>query len=88
MNDAPSPTQERIPDTGLICLTMIMRLFGLPADMAQLRHRFAPPDGPMGTQDLLRCAKALELKAQAVTTTWDRLPHTPLPAMARHRNGH
>ena len=76
---APTPG----PDTGLICLLTIMRLMGLAADGEALRHRFAPPGGVMGELELLRCAKQLEIKARKVTTRWERLEKTPLPAIAR-----
>ena len=37
--------------------------------------------------DMLRAAKDLGLKAGACTTRWDRLAHTPLPAIAALRDG-
>ncbi|MBF0310357.1 MAG: type I secretion system permease/ATPase [Magnetococcales bacterium] len=75
------------PDTGLACLLTAMRLAGLPADGQQLRHRFAPPGGILGEVELLRCAKACQFKVRKVSTTWERLAKTPLPAMGRHRRG-
>ncbi|MBF0425101.1 MAG: type I secretion system permease/ATPase [Magnetococcales bacterium] len=75
-------------DTGLACLLTVVRLMGLAADGTSLRHRFAPPGGVMEEVDLLRCAKHLEIKARKITTRWERLTKTPLPAIARHRKGH
>ncbi|MEO5371753.1 MAG: cysteine peptidase family C39 domain-containing protein [Magnetococcus sp. DMHC-1] len=74
-------------DTGLICMLSIMRLSGVAADGEALRHQFAPPGGMMGDIELLRCAKAFQFKGKVVQTMWERLGKTPLPAMAKRRDG-
>ncbi|MBY6265992.1 type I secretion system permease/ATPase [Azospirillum sp. 412522] len=75
------------PDTGLSCLTFMLRLMGHPADPEQLRHDQAVRGRAMETLDILRAAKRFGLKARSVTTRWDRLAATPLPAIARRRDG-
>ncbi|MBF0182511.1 MAG: type I secretion system permease/ATPase [Magnetococcales bacterium] len=79
----PATTPHGPPDTGLECLLTVMRLFGIAAEREALRHQFAPPAMPMGEVELLRCAKAFQIKAKMVRTLWERLEKTPLPAMAR-----
>jgi subfamily B ATP-binding cassette protein HlyB/CyaB len=82
---APSSPVET--DTGLICLLILARLHDLPADGAQLRHQFAQSGQSLSDTDLLRAAKHLGLKAGLVKTTWDKLPGTPLPAVAKRVDG-
>jgi subfamily B ATP-binding cassette protein HlyB/CyaB len=79
--------QDANRDTGLDSLVLIARLYGLPADAGQLRHRFVRTGRSLDTPDLLRAARSLGLKAKAVGSHWERLAATPLPAMARDRNG-
>jgi subfamily B ATP-binding cassette protein HlyB/CyaB len=72
-------------DPGLLALVMLLRFHGIGADPAQIRHRFAA--APIGIPEMLRCAKELGLKARARRTSWSRLAHTPLPAIAALRDG-
>jgi subfamily B ATP-binding cassette protein HlyB/CyaB len=74
-------------ETGLPCLAIIARLYGLPADPGQLRHQFGRADEPFDIPDLLRAARSLGLKAKHVSSRWERLSGTPLPAIARDRDG-
>ncbi len=80
-------TEHRL-DTGLLSLVLCARFLGLPADVGQLRHRFAPPGDLVGAQELLRAARHLGLKAREVTTQYDRLAKIPLPVIAQHKDGH
>ncbi|WP_377807230.1 type I secretion system permease/ATPase [Azospirillum sp. A29] len=75
------------PDTGLSCLIFMLRLMGHPADPEQIRHDHAVRGRAMETLDILRAAKRFGLKARSVTTSWDRLAATPLPAIAKRRDG-
>lgn len=75
------------PDSGLICLLILARLYDLPADGAQLRHQFAQAGQPLSDTELLRAAKHLGLKAGVVKTKWSKLPGTPLPAVAKRKDG-
>jgi subfamily B ATP-binding cassette protein HlyB/CyaB len=73
-----------VGQSGLDSLVLMLRYLGVPADAAQIRHRFG---GVLGVTEMLRCAKELNLKARLVTTTWPRLARTPLPAIAERKDG-
>ena len=75
-------------DAGLECLAVIARLYGLAADVGKLRHEFSCPDKPLDANDLVRAARFTGLKARAVQSNWERLQHTPLPAIAGRKDGH
>ena len=64
---------------------MMLRFQGLGVDPEQIRHQFG--GAPIGLPEMLRCAKALDLKARVATTNWARLPSTPMPALAALRDG-
>src|SRR6202158_6094900 len=73
------------PDQGLAALVALLRFHGLGADPKQIRHSFGTK--AIGVSEMLRCAKELGLKARAVTTRWERLARTPLPAIAPLNDG-
>ena len=54
------------PDTALLCLTVMARLFERKADPSQLRHMSGKGSGYFNEADVLRAAKALGLKARAI----------------------
>jgi subfamily B ATP-binding cassette protein HlyB/CyaB len=74
-------------DTGLVCLLIIARYFGLPAVADQLAHQFGTSDNPFSDVEILRAAKSLGLKAGKMTTQWSQLSATPLPAVAPCKDG-
>ena len=76
-----------MPDTGILCILLLARFFGLPADGAQLRHQFGQSGKPLDDADLLRAAKSLDLKAGIVRTDMAHLAGTPLPAIAKRHDG-
>lgn len=80
-------TEHRL-DTGLLSLVLVARFLGLPADAGQLRHKFARQNDLVGTQELLLAARHLGLKAREVISQYDRLTKTPLPVIAKHKDGH
>jgi subfamily B ATP-binding cassette protein HlyB/CyaB len=73
------------PDPGLGALVALLRFHGVGADPKQISHRFA--GHPIGVAEMLRGAKELGLKARAVSTRWERLAKTPLPAIAALKDG-
>ena len=75
----------RPPDSGLASLVMLLRFHGIGADAKQLQHQFGTSS--FGIPEMIRCAKALELKARAITTHWERLAKIQLPAIASLRDG-
>ena len=76
---------EAAIDSGLSALVIMLRLQGIGADPAQLRHRVG--HRAVGVSEMLRCAKELGLKARSYKTKWTRLPSTPLPGIAVLRDG-
>jgi subfamily B ATP-binding cassette protein HlyB/CyaB len=66
-------------DSGLQCLTLLLRFHQVSVDPSQVSHQF--PGSPIGVTEMLRCAKQLKLKAKAVTATWEQLSNLPLPAI-------
>jgi len=76
---------QRLNDQGLFALAMLLRLHGVAAEQAQLRHRLGT--AAVGITEMLRCAKEYGLKARTVRTTWARLTQTPLPAIAALKDG-
>ncbi len=83
MSASESSAAHQSPlDSGLICLVLLVRFFGLPADEAQLRYEFGGSDRPFGKTEILRAAKHLGLKAGSLKSSWERLAATPLPAIA------
>jgi len=74
-------------DTGLSALAILARLHGVTTSLENLLHEFAPPGQRCGTAEIILAAHKLNLKAKCVCITPDRLPHTPLPAIARDTKG-
>src|SRR5690242_17089773 len=84
---SPPPPPPGVPDTGLICLAMVVWFLGLPVNPDDLRHRLGVTGGPLGVTDLLRAARMAGVRARAVTARADRLDRAPLPALAETRGG-
>jgi ATP-binding cassette, subfamily B, bacterial HlyB/CyaB len=83
----PDPSAAQSVDTGLACLVMLARFHHISAEPAQLQHQFCAPSQLFGVQQILLASKQLGLKAKRVTTTYERLSTTPLPAMAVDKQG-
>jgi subfamily B ATP-binding cassette protein HlyB/CyaB len=78
-------TNKNDIDPGLAALVMLLRVHGISADPAQIRHQFGLPE--IGIAEMLCCAKNLGLKARVYATKWRRLANTPLPGIAVLRDG-
>ena len=74
-------------DAGLECLALVARLNGLAADVGKLRHEFSRSGRKLDAGELVRAARYTGLKAKAVQSDWQRLQHTPLPAIACRKDG-
>ncbi|WP_315753310.1 MULTISPECIES: type I secretion system permease/ATPase [unclassified Bradyrhizobium] len=72
-------------DTGLDCLTLLLRFHQVAVDPAQIAHQLAGE--AVGVTEMLRCAKQLKLKARAVSQSWDGLRKLPLPAIVARSDG-
>src|SRR5258706_13749300 len=84
-DDMSAENENSAPDQGLAALVALLRFHGVGADPDQIRHRFGAK--AIGVSEMLRCAKELGLKARAVTTRWERLAKTPVPAIAVLKDG-
>jgi subfamily B ATP-binding cassette protein HlyB/CyaB len=77
--------QKAAVDQGLAAFVMLVRFQGMAADPEQIRHRIGRSS--MAVPEMLRCAKDLGLKARAYNSNWRRLISTPLPGIARLKDG-
>lgn len=69
-----------------VALCAVARFHQIAADPATLAHQLGMSHSSVvNTQDLLRAAKHIGLKAKFTATTADRLVLTPLPALAQVR---
>jgi subfamily B ATP-binding cassette protein HlyB/CyaB len=75
-------------DTGLTCLLMLARYFGIAADPHQLCHEFSVSSKHFGDMEILRAAKRLGLKMGKRATTWARLSTLRQPVIAQYKDGH
>ncbi|MBF0325557.1 MAG: type I secretion system permease/ATPase [Alphaproteobacteria bacterium] len=66
---------------------MLAKFFEKPGDYEQLRHAHGDPAKAADEVDLLRYAKSIGFKAQGIDSEWARLARTPLPCLARHKDG-
>ena len=73
------------PDPGLAALVILLRFQGVGVDPEQIRHQLGC--NSIGIPEMVRCARALGLKARALTTKWERLSNTPLPGIAALLDG-
>ena len=79
---------SRATDTGLACLVIVARVFGVAADTEQLKHKFARSQDAVSSDDLIRAARHVGLKARRISSDWKKLAKTPLPALGQHADGH
>jgi subfamily B ATP-binding cassette protein HlyB/CyaB len=73
------------PDSGAAALAFILGLLGLPADHSQILHQSGKP--ALDEADLLRAVKRFPVKARAISSRFDRLAKTALPALALLKDG-
>ncbi len=83
----PSDLETGTLDTGLVCLTMMLKIVGQAADPEQIKHAYGRGGEPLAADDIVRCAKRMGLKAKTVTSRWDRLDRVSLPAIAERKDG-
>jgi subfamily B ATP-binding cassette protein HlyB/CyaB len=83
-----SGTRQQSLLGALQALTLIARLHHVACDAAALVHQLGKsPADPLLVEDLLLVAKQMGLRARRSRTTPDRLPLTPLPALALMKDG-
>ncbi|PWB81762.1 MAG: type I secretion system permease/ATPase, partial [Methylocystaceae bacterium] len=89
MNVAAAPTlaPENI-DSGLQALCGIAAYYRIAADPVQIRRELALRDGPASSQDIVRAAQLIGLRARIVSRLEKgRLAALPAPSMLRMRTG-
>src|SRR3546814_6263457 len=64
-----------------------MRVLGRPVDPGQLQHRYGRVGAGLSADELVRAGRQLDLKIRRISSTWERLGKTPLPAIACRRDG-
>ncbi len=81
--DRQEQTGARHVDSALASLVAAARIFGIPADMEQLKRAYAVPPSGMDSLTLVRAAKDLGLKAKwrAEAPTEELFQAIPLPAI-------
>ena len=82
-----TPPADGTIDSGAACLVLLLRFFGMPGDVESIRHEFGEADKALETDDILRAARKFGLKSRSVTSSWERLGKTSLPAIGRRKDG-
>ncbi len=75
-------------DSGLACLLLLARFYGVPTEGEQLRHEFGQSGQVFDEVTLLRVARHLGFSAKGTDSDWSRLSVINLPAIAQHNDGH
>ncbi len=74
-------------ESGLIAYATLLAIYRIAVDPSQLRHSLGH-HRPIDGDDLRRLAKRQEgVKAKVIRTRYDKLEHTPLPALANGPDG-
>lgn len=81
------PESNAASDTGIACLVMLARFHDIAASGEQLAHDFNRERQSGNVAQLLLAARTLGLMAKQVHAKAERMMHTPLPAIARDRDG-
>ena len=74
-------------DSGLWCLVILGKFLGKAINAGDIKHQLGKGSEPLDTQDLLLAATQLGLKSKSQKLNWTRLLKTPLPAIAKDKNG-
>jgi len=85
MAEPPSPVSAAATDPGAAALALILQVLGLPASAAELLHLSG--SAHLEATDLVRLARRFPVKARLISSNLDRLKTTPLPALARTKDG-
>lgn len=76
---------EGTGDAAALALAFILRVLGLPAEAEEILHRSGRQ--ALDETELLRATRRYPVKARLIRTSLERLPATPLPALARLKDG-
>jgi subfamily B ATP-binding cassette protein HlyB/CyaB len=81
----PAGATAETVDPGLACLTLILRFHNIAVNGEQLLHQYSTRS--IGITEMLRCAKQFGLRSKSRVVKWERLATTPLPGIARFKDG-
>ena len=73
-------------NSGLACLSLLLGFHQIPSDVGQLHHAAGTSD-ELDSATLVRLARKLGARASQRKIPIDKLPSTPLPCIARGRDG-
>jgi len=85
MNSATVGGEAITANSGAEALAFALRVLSVPADAAEISHHSGKPS--LAENDVLRAAKRFPVKARAITSNFERLRKTPLPALAALKDG-
>ncbi len=74
-------------DSGVLALSTLLRLQGIPAEPDQLSHQMGLCGRNADVIELLRAARQFGVKARCHATRWERLARAPLPGICARRDG-
>jgi len=80
LHDDAASVDPAQTESALMALVIMLHCHGIGAEPEQIRHRIG--SAKIGVPEMLRCAKEMNLKAQFLSTRWERLATTPLPGIA------
>jgi subfamily B ATP-binding cassette protein HlyB/CyaB len=72
-------------NSGAEALAFALQVLSLPADAAEISHHSGKTS--LDEREVLRATKRFPVKARAITSNFDRLRKTPLPALAAFKDG-
>ena len=83
----PEALEAGADESGLIAYATLLAIYRIAVDPSQLRHSLGHHRA-IDADDLKRLAVGQEdVKAKAIRTKYDKLEHTPLPALANGPDG-
>ena len=85
MNNAGLGKESTAVNSGAEALAFALHVLSVPADATEIGHHSGKT--ALEESDVLRAAKRFPVKARAITSNFDRLLKTPLPALAALKDG-
>jgi subfamily B ATP-binding cassette protein HlyB/CyaB len=85
--DAASFAALAAQDSGAVALARVLRFLQIPASPEQIVHEHGRSGTAMNVTELVRAAGDAGVRSRVVRPRLQRLPTTPLPALAGHKRG-
>jgi subfamily B ATP-binding cassette protein HlyB/CyaB len=85
--DAASFAALAAQDSGAVALARVLRFLQIPASAEQIVHEHGSSGTAMSVTELVRAARDAGVRSRVVRPRAQRLPTTPLPALAGHKRG-